>query len=107
MAIVYLRIISWSGPLYMVNYIAINFIRNDGNPTLTMKATLTETLSVILIDWFFIFGMGLKLEGAALAVLFSPAMTVIPSTRMSASFIFAKFLMLSFIQHLFIHTKSK
>ena len=64
MAIVYLRIISWSGPLYMVNYIAINFIRNDGNPTLTMKATLTETLSVILIDWFFIFGMGLKLEGA-------------------------------------------
>ena len=77
MAIVYLRIISWSGPLYMVNYIAINFIRNDGNPTLTMKATLTETLSVILIDWFFIFGMGLKLEGAALAVLFSPAISLV------------------------------
>ena len=76
MAIIYLRIISWSGPLYMANYIAINFIRNDGNPTLTMKATLTETLSVILIDWFFIFGMGLKLEGAALAVLFSPAISL-------------------------------
>ena len=36
----------------MANYIAINFIRNDGNPTLALKATLTETLSVILIDWF-------------------------------------------------------
>lgn len=76
MAITYLRIVSWSGPLYMVNYISINFVRNDGNPTLTMKATLTETLSVILIDWFFIFGMGLKLEGAALAVLFSPAISL-------------------------------
>ncbi len=76
MAITYLRIIAWSGPLYMVNYIAINFIRNDGNPTLTMKATLTETISVVIIDWFFIFGMGLKLEGAALAVLFSPAISL-------------------------------
>ena len=44
MALTYLRIISWSGPLYMVNYISINFVRNDNNPTLTMKATLTETL---------------------------------------------------------------
>lgn len=77
MAIMYLRIVSWSGPLYMVNYIAINFIRNDGNPTLTMKATLTETLSVILIDWLFIFGLGLKLEGAALAVVFSPAISLV------------------------------
>lgn len=76
MALTYLRIISWSGPLYMVNYISINFVRNDNNPTLTMKATLTETLSVIVIDWFFIFGLGLKIEGAALAVLFSPAISL-------------------------------
>ncbi len=77
MAIVYLRICAWSGPLYMCNYITINFVRNDGNPTLTMRATLTETLSVILIDWFFIFGCGLKMEGAALAVLFSPLISLI------------------------------
>lgn len=76
MALTYLRIVSWSGPLYMVNYISINFVRNDSNPTLTMKATLTETISVIAIDWFFIFGMGLKIEGAALAVLFSPAISL-------------------------------
>lgn len=76
MAIIYLRIVAWSGPLYMINYISINFVRNDSNPTLTMKATLTETLSVIIIDWFFIFGMGLKIEGAALAVLFSPAISL-------------------------------
>lgn len=81
LAITYLRICAWSGPLYMCNYISINFIRNDGNPTLTMKATLTETLSVIVIDWFFIFGCGLKMEGAALAVLFSPLISLIVLTR--------------------------
>lgn len=81
MAIIYLQICAWSGPLYMCNYISINFIRNDGNPTLTMKATLTETLSVIVIDWFFIFGCGLKMEGAALAVLFSPLISLIVLSR--------------------------
>ena len=81
MAIIYLRICAWSGPLYMCNYITINFVRNDGNPTLTMRATLTETLSVILIDWFFIFGCGLKMEGAALAVLFSPLISLIILSR--------------------------
>lgn len=81
MAIIYLRIVAWSGPLYMCNYISINFVRNDGNPTLTMKATLTETLSVIVIDWFFIFECGLKMEGAALAVLFSPLISLLVLTR--------------------------
>lgn len=81
MAITYLRIIAWSGPFYMCSYICVNFIRNDNNPTLTMKATLTETLSVILIDWFFIFGCGLKIEGAALAVLFSPVISLAVLSR--------------------------
>lgn len=81
MAMTYLRIAAWSGPFYMCSYIGVNFIRNDNNPTLTMKATLTETLSVILIDWFFIFGCGLKIEGAALAVLFSPVISLLVLTR--------------------------
>lgn len=81
LAAIYLRICAWSAPLVMCNYISINFIRNDGNPTLTMKATLTETLSVVLIDWFFIFGCGLKMEGAAIAVLFSPLISLIVLSR--------------------------
>lgn len=81
MATIYLRICACSAPLYMCNYISINFVRNDGNPTLTMKATLTETISVIFIDWFFIFGCGLKMEGAALAVLFSPAISLLVLSR--------------------------
>jgi putative MATE family efflux protein len=81
MSITYLRIIAWSGPLYMCSYISVNFVRNDNNPTLTMKATLTETLSVIIIDWLLIFGCGLKIEGAALAALVSPMISLLVLTR--------------------------
>ncbi len=77
LAITYVRIVAWCGPFVMCNYISINFIRNDGNPTLTMLATVIETTSVIIIDWFFIFGLGLKMEGAALAVIFSPAISLV------------------------------
>lgn len=77
LAITYVRIVAWCGPFVMCNYISINFIRNDGNPTLTMLATVIETTSVIFIDWFFIFGLGLKMEGAALAVIFSPAISLL------------------------------
>lgn len=77
LAITYVRIVAWCGPFVMCNYVSINFIRNDGNPTLTMLATVIETSSVIIIDWFFIFGLGLKMEGAALAVIFSPAISLV------------------------------
>lgn len=73
----YVQIIAWSGPVVMCNLISLNFIRNDGNPTLTMLATVIETTSVIIIDWIFIFGFGLKMEGAALAVIFSPAISLL------------------------------
>lgn len=76
LAITYVRIVAWCGPLVMCNYISINFIRNDGNPTLTMMATVIETTSVVVIDWFFIFCLGLKMEGAAIAVIFSPAISL-------------------------------
>ena len=65
----------------MCNYITINFVRNDGNPSLTMMATLTETVCVVLIDWFFIFKLGLQMEGAALAVIFSPLCSLLVLSR--------------------------
>lgn len=68
----YISIIAFCAPLYIANYLSVNFIRNDNHPNLTMVATLTETSSVLIIDWFFIFGLGLKMEGAAMATIFSP-----------------------------------
>lgn len=81
MAVIYLRIVSLGAPLFMLNYLTINFIRNDGNPQLTMIATLSESVFVVLVDWILIFGLGLKMEGAALATLFSPSVSLLILSR--------------------------
>ena len=81
LATMYLRIISFSGPFFMCNYVAVNFIRNDGNPKLTMIATLTETIFVVIVDWILIFVLDLKMEGAALATLFAPATSLLILTN--------------------------
>ncbi|ETA73661.1 MATE family efflux transporter [Ligilactobacillus equi] len=81
MAAIYLRIVSLGAPLFMLNYLTINFIRNDGNPQLTMIATLSESVFVVLVDWILIFGLGLKMEGAALATLFSPSVSLLILSR--------------------------
>ena len=77
----YISIIAFCAPLYLANILSINFIRNDNHPSLTMAATLTETTSVIVIDWLFIFGLGLKMEGAAIATLFSPVCSLLVLSR--------------------------
>ena len=83
MATTYFRIVSCGAPLFMANYVTINFVRNDGNPSLTMRAALTQTAFVIFMDWLLIFGLNLKMEGAALATIFSPltSLTVLSSHR--------------------------
>lgn len=77
LAITYIRISAWAGPIVMCNYISINFIRNDENPTLTMLASVIQTICVIIIDWILIFGLNLKMAGAALAYVTSPAISLL------------------------------
>lgn len=81
MAIPYVRILAFGAPFTICNYVSINFIRNDGNPTLTMMATLIDTSSVVIVDWLLIFGLGLHMEGAALAGIFSPLCSLCVLTR--------------------------
>lgn len=71
-ALGYFRIIALGAPLFMCNYVCVNFIRNDGNPQLTMIATLSATLVVVFLDWLLIFVFNLHMLGAAIATLFSP-----------------------------------
>lgn len=68
----YFRIIALGAPFFMCNYVCVNFIRNDGNPQLTMIATLTATLVVVFLDWLLIFVFQLHMIGAAIATIFSP-----------------------------------
>lgn len=71
-ALNYFRIISLAAPFFMCNYVCVNFIRNDGNPQLTMIATLFATLVVVFFDWLLIFVFNLHMLGAAIATIFSP-----------------------------------
>lgn len=81
LAITYIRISSWAGPFVMCNYISINFIRNDENPTLTMMASVVQTTCVIIIDWLLIFGLNLGMAGAALAFISSPTISLLVLSR--------------------------
>ena len=64
----YTRIFLLFTPFFMCNYIFSAFVRNDGDPSLAMVATLSGSLFNVVFDYIFIFPMGLGLPGAALAM---------------------------------------
>lgn len=72
----YTRIILLFAPLFMLNYICNAFVRNDGNPSLAMIATLFSSLFNIVADYVLMFPLGMGMPGAALATAFSPAVGV-------------------------------
>lgn len=63
----YARIFLLFTPFFMCNYIVAAFVRNDGDPSLAMVATLCGSLFNVVFDYIFMFPMGLGLPGAALA----------------------------------------
>ena len=67
-ALGYFRIISLGAPFFMVNYVCVNFIRNDGNPQLTMIATLMATLMVVFLDWLLVFVFQLHMMISTIAL---------------------------------------
>lgn len=76
MARPYFRIITLSAPFIMCKYITVNFVRNDGNPSLTMASALTETLSMIVMDYVLIFLFKMGMNGAALAAMLAPMLNL-------------------------------
>ena len=63
----YARIFLLFTPFFMCNYIVSAFVRNDGDPSLAMVATLSGSLFNVVFDYIFMFPLGLGLAGAALA----------------------------------------
>lgn len=73
----YTRIFMLFAPFFMANYICNAFVRNDGNPSLAMKATLLSSLFNIVMDYILMFPLGLGMTGAALATVFSPIVGIL------------------------------
>ena len=72
----YARIFLMFTPFFMCNYVVASFVRNDGDPSLAMVATLSGSLFNVVFDYIFIFPMGLGLPGASLATAISPILSI-------------------------------
>lgn len=68
----YLRMILLFAPLFMLNEVLISFVRNDGQPRLAMLAMAASSFSNILLDYVFIFPLGMGIFGAVLATGIAP-----------------------------------
>ncbi len=83
----YLRTILCFAPFFILNNIVLAFIRNDNNPRLSMIAMLTGSFSNIILDYVFMFPLGMGMFGAAFATGLAP---VISLGILSFHFIFGK-----------------
>ena len=73
----YTRIFMSFAAFFMLAQVFNAFVRNDGDPSLAMAATLISTLFNIVFDYVLMFPLGLGMEGAALATAFSPIVGVL------------------------------
>lgn len=73
----YTRFFMVFAPFFMLNYIFGAFVRNDGNPSLAMAATLASSIFNIIMDYVLMFPLKMGMAGAALATGLSPVVGVI------------------------------
>ena len=69
---VYLRTVLLFSPCFLLNHVMVCFVRNDGNPKLTMAAMLTGSLGNIALDYLFLYPLNMGIFGAALATGTAP-----------------------------------
>ena len=73
----YTRIFMMFAPFFMCNHICNAFVRNDGNPSIAMAATLFSSLFNVVFDYVLMFPLGMSMSGAALATALSPVVGVL------------------------------
>ena len=69
---IYLKVLLLFAPAFICNNILMCFVRNDGDPRLAMFATVSGSLTNIVLDYVFIFPCGLGMFGAVLATGVAP-----------------------------------
>lgn len=72
----YLKTILSFAPFFILNNVLIAFIRNDNNPKLAMGGMLVGSLSNIILDYIFIFPLGMGMFGAAFATGLAPIISL-------------------------------
>ncbi len=77
----YLQVILLFAPAFMANDTMTCFVRNDGNPKLSMIGMLAGSFSNIILDYIFIFPLNMGIFGAVLATGFAPIISLIVLSR--------------------------
>lgn len=72
----YIKVLLTFSPAFIMNDIMVCFVRNDGDPKLSMTAMVTGSLANILLDYIFIFPLNMGIFGAVLATGFSPLISM-------------------------------
>ncbi|HIZ03186.1 MAG TPA: MATE family efflux transporter [Candidatus Borkfalkia avistercoris] len=76
----YLKVLLLFSPAFLLNDVLICFTRNDGDPRLAMLATLSGSLSNILLDYVFIFPCKMGMFGAVFATGLAPVIGICVSS---------------------------
>lgn len=72
----YLRVMLLFAPAFLTNNLLQCFVRNDGNPSLSMAAMITGSLSNIVLDYIFIFPLNMGIFGAIFATGLAPLISI-------------------------------
>ena len=73
----YLQVMLLFSPAFIVNGVLVCFVRNDGNPRLAMLSTVIGSFSNIVLDYVFIFPLGMGMFGAIFATGLSPVLGIL------------------------------
>lgn len=73
----YLKVMLLFAPAFLTNNLLQCFVRNDGNPSLSMAAMITGSFSNIVLDYIFIFPLGMGILGAILATGMAPIISIL------------------------------
>lgn len=73
----YLKVILLFAPAFITNDVLLCFVRNDGNPKLSMLAMLGGSLSNIALDYLFIFPLQMGIFGAVFATGLAPVISLL------------------------------
>lgn len=74
---IYLKVLLSFAPVFMTNYVLQCFVRNDGNPNLSMVGTLVGSFLNIILDYIFLFPCEMGMFGAALATGVTPIISIL------------------------------
>ncbi len=72
----YLQVMMFFAPAFLMNHLLQCFIRNDGMPALSMAAMIAGSLSNVVLDYVFIFPLGMGIFGAILATGLAPLISM-------------------------------